>query len=369
MSDTSLGENLRLLLVPGVGPRIRRNLLDFFGTAEEVFQADFLSLCAVPEVGKKLAAAIEDAKKIDVERELDFCRQQGIHLLLDTDPGYPAGLKAIDDPPGILFVRGTLLPQDAISLAVIGTRMPSRYGERQAKRLVGEFTQAGFCVVSGLARGIDGIAHEAALDAGGRTVAVLGHGLAVDVYPPENRRLARRILESGGAILSEFLPRVSATRGSFPQRNRIIAGMTLGTVVIEAGQRSGTSLTAHFALDYGREVFAVPGPIDSPVSAGCHQLIREGAKLLESVDDVLDELGPLTEKVPTVEGWNVSRPAELSLSEEEKAILSAIGETGTTVDQITRLTGLPVFRIMNLLTMLEMKRLVHRGAGQQVFRA
>lgn len=369
MPEKSLHSHLRLILVPGVGPRTRKNLLDYFGSPEAVFQASSEALCQVQDVGPKLATAIQKAKtEIDIEQELAFYRQRGIHFLLDSDAGYPPLLKDIYDPPGILFVRGTILPEDSVSLAVIGTRHASHYGERQTKRLVHEFVEAGFCIVSGLARGIDGIAHQAALDAGGRTIAVLGQGLATDLYPPENRRLAQQILEKNGALVSEFSPLSAATRGSFPQRNRIIAGMTLGTVVIEAGHRSGTSLTAHFALDYGREVFAVPGPIDSRISAGCHQLIREGARLLESVEDVLDELGPLKERIPHHSGLSVSHPAELSLSDDEQMILRALPETGMTVDELTRQTGVPIYKIMTLLTQMEIKHLLQRGAGQRIFR-
>lgn len=369
MQENPLHTHLRLILVPGVGPRTRKNLLDYFGSPEAVFQAGEGELCRVQDVGPKLAAAIQRAKtEIDIERELAFYRQRGIHFLLDSDAGYPPLLKDIYDPPGVLFVRGTILPEDSVSLAVIGTRHASHYGERQTRRLVYEFVEAGFCIVSGLARGIDGIAHQAALEAGGRTIAVLGQGLATDLYPPENRRLAQQILEKNGALVSEFSPLSAASRGSFPQRNRIIAGMTLGTVVIEAGQRSGTSLTAHFALDYGREVFAVPGPIDSRVSAGCHQLIREGARLLESVEDVLDELGPLKERIPHHSGLSVSHPAELSLSEEEQTILRALPETGMTVDELTQQTGIPIYKIMTLLTQMEIKHLLQRSAGQRIFR-
>ena len=294
----NLRAEIKLLLIPGIGPRIRKRLVEHFGNAADVFRADLFQLRQVKECTSKLAGEILEAKdslESEVDNQLELCRKSGIQLICETDPAYPELLKTIYDPPGVLFVRGTLMPEDSVSLAVIGTRHASNYGERQAHRLVAEFVQAGFSIISGLARGIDGYAHRAALDAKGRTVAILGHGLGLSVYPPENAGLAREILESGGALMSEYLPLRPATTGTFPQRNRIIAGMTLGTVVIEAGKRSGTSLTAQYALDFGREVFAVPGPIDSRVSAGCHQLIRDGARLLESVEDVLQELGPISD--------------------------------------------------------------------------
>ncbi len=366
---------IRLTLVKGVGPRILRSLLNFFGSATAVFQADLFQLRQVEEVGSKVASAILDApEKISVEKELALCKKHGIRIVTDSAPEYPRLLRTLVDAPGILYVKGTLLPQDNVSIAVIGTRHATIYGERQTERITGELVRAGFCIVSGLARGIDGLAHKAALDNGGRTVAVLGHGLGMPVYPPENQRLAQRILDSGGAIISEYAPMVSATAYTFPQRNRLIAGMTLGTAVIEAGSRSGTTLTAQFALDYGREVFAMPGPVDSRSSTGCHRLIREGARLLESAEDVLQELGPIRERFPKepnrekVPEITAERPAEATLTETERKIFDAIPKTGATVDELTQITGIPVWKLMTQLTNLEIKRLIQRGAGQRIFR-
>lgn len=371
-SDPELQDALRLTLVSGIGPRIRRNLLEFFGSASNVFRADVFQLRQVPEVGGKTISAILAAREeIDVEKELQLCEKHGIRILLDSDPEFPRMLKEIPDAPGLLYVKGQLQPNDSLSLAVIGTRHASFYGERQTERLVNEFVHSGFSIISGLARGIDGMAHKAALDSGGRTVAVLGHGLGLPVYPTENQGLAKRILESGGALLSEYAPMVPATQFTFPQRNRIIAGMTLGTVVIEAGSRSGTMVTAHYALEYGREVFALPGPVDSRVSTGCHRLIRDGARLLESVEDVLEELGPIRDRFPKASGvpeMLVEHPAEVTLTELERQIFDAIPKEGLTVDELTQKTGLPVWKLMTNLTGLEMKRLIKRGAGQRILR-
>ena len=212
---------------------------------------------------------------------------------------------------------------------------------------------------------------QAALDAGGRTVAVLGHGLAQKVYPPEHVNLAKRIVDAGCALVSEYPPLQQVTAKTFPKRNRIIAGMTLGTAVIEAGFHSGTTLTAEFALDYGREVFAMPGPVDSRSSTGCHRLIRQGAKLLESVEDVLEELGPIRDRFPKeakAEEMLVEHPAEISMTEAEKAIFAAIPKDGATVDELTQRTGIPVWKLMTQLTGLEIKRLIKRGAGQRVYK-
>ncbi|MGN1273218.1 MAG: DNA-processing protein DprA [Thermoguttaceae bacterium] len=363
---------LRLTLVKGIGPRILRNLVEYFGTAEQVFQADLFELRRVEEVGAQLAMAILNApQEINVEKELELCEKHEIQILLTSAPEYPALLKTIPDPPILLYVQGKLQPQDSVSLAMIGTRHATFYGERQAERLAGEFVRSGFSIVSGLARGIDGVSQKAALDAGGRTIAVLGHGLAQKVYPPEHANLAKRIIDAGCALVSEYPPLQPVTAKTFPRRNRIIAGMTLGTAVIEAGSRSGTMLTAEFALDYGREVFAMPGPVDSRSSTGCHRLIRQGAKLLESVEDVLEELGPIRDRFPKeckAEEMMVEHPAEISMTETEKAVFEAIPKDGATVDELTQLTGIPVWKLMTQLTGLEVKRLIKRGAGQRVYK-
>lgn len=372
---------LRLILVPGIGPRLRQRLLEYFGSAEAVFRASRAQLTEVPDIGEKLSRAIYDAvEKIDIDAELEIYRRHGIRTVFAQDAEYPTLLKRITDPPGVLFVRGTLQPQDSVALAVVGTRHATHYGQRQTARLVGEFVRARFSIISGLARGIDACAHRAALEAGGRTVAVLGHGLAVDIYPPENRGLADQIIRAGGALVSEFSPHTAPSTGTFPQRNRIISGMSLGTVVVEAGPRSGASITAKSAAEQGREVFAVPGPIDSRASTGCHRLIRDGAKLLESVEDVLEEITsldeclsqdtqPARENAARGPGENVRRPAELQLSVQEKQVLEQIPPDGCTVDRLAQITGLPIHNLMTTLTMLEVKRLLKRGGGQRVFRA
>ncbi|MDO4551454.1 MAG: DNA-processing protein DprA [Planctomycetia bacterium] len=385
---------LRLALLSGVGPRLRQRLLEHFGTAENVFRASRAQLQQVKDIGEKLSQAIYDAvDKINIDAELERFRQLKIRLIFMNDPEYPPLLKEIYDPPSILFVKGKILPEDFISLAVVGTRHATHYGQRQTKRLVEEFVRAKFSIISGLARGIDAYAHRAALEAGGRTIAVLGHGLAVNIYPPENAGLAENILRSGGALVTEFSPFTTPSPGTFPQRNRIISGMSLGTVVVEAGLRSGASITAKNASEQGREVFAVPGPVDSRASAGCHKLIRDGAKLIESVEDVLDEITSLpsilspssaNENEPTSSEipfggerisassrdaeQKITRPAALQLSDLEKKIIAHIPSEGCTVDLLAQRTETPIHLLVTTLTMLEMKRLVKRSHGQQVFK-
>ncbi|MEE8451926.1 MAG: DNA-processing protein DprA [Thermoguttaceae bacterium] len=365
--DQDLIDALRLSLIPGVGPMIRQSLLERFGSARAVLEAAPSQLQTVPGVGPKLMRKItEDAEQIDVQGEIDLCRQHGVEIVMESHDHYPRMLREIHDPPGVLFVRGRLTPEDALAVAVVGTRHGSRYGLRQAEQLGGSLARAGLTVVSGLARGIDSAAHRGALAAGGRTIAVLGSGV-LNIYPPEHEELARQVIAQG-ALLSEAPPLAQPLAGTFPQRNRLISGLSLGVVVVEAAQRSGALITARHAMEQGREVFAVPGQVDTRTAAGCHRLIRDGAKLVETVDDVLEELGPLVEAAPREDGSLVRHPAELQLNELEQKVLAAIGTEATLIDQIVTESGLPVPRVLSTISVLEMRRLVRRLSGSTVAR-
>jgi DNA processing protein len=356
-----------LALTPGVGPRTRTALLERFGSAEGVLAAAASELRLIPGVGAKLCQRILAARdEIDAEAELALCSKHRIDLLTPDDDAYPRGLREIHDPPGLLFVRGEVRPADALSVAVVGTRRPTPYGLRIAERLAGGLAHAGLTVVSGLARGIDASAHRGALNAGGRTLAVLGSGV-LNVYPPEHVKFAAAVAERG-AVISELPPRAAPLAGAFPQRNRIITGLSLGLIVVEAAERSGALISARHAMEQGREVFAVPGPVDSPASRGCHRLLRDGARLVESVEDVLDELGPLVEATPTEDGRTVHHPAELTLNEPEKQVLDAIEIQPTSIDQVVAASGLPVPQVLATLSVLEMRRLVRRISGTLVVR-
>jgi DNA processing protein len=298
---------------------------------------------------------------------LELAAANGIDVLVEGDERYPRLLRQIHDPPGVLFRRGTASPQDEMAIAIVGTRHATRYGLAQAERLAGSLARTGFTVVSGLAVGIDAAAHRGALAAGGRTIAVLGSGL-LNIYPPEHEPLADEIWGSG-CLLSEAPPRMTPLNGAFPQRNRIISGLTLGTIVVEAAARSGALVTARHAYEQCREVFAVPGPVDSRMSHGCHALLKDGAKLVESIDDVLAELGPLAENIERDDGTVLRVPAELTLNEIEQQVLSAIDTTPTTVDAVTTSCGLPVHRVLSTISVLEMRRLIRRVSGTQVVRA
>ncbi len=360
-------DELALALVPGVGPRTRQKLLEYFGSVRGVLEASAGELEKVPDIGPKLASAIRSAQdRRQAEQVWALCQQHGVRVLRLADPDYPELLKQIADPPAVLFVRGQLFPRDRLAIAMVGTRHPSLYGLRQAERLASSLARAGLTIISGLARGIDAAAHRGALAGGGRTLAVLAHGV-LDIYPPEHKDLAEQILTQG-ALLSETPPGAKPLAGMFPQRNRLISGLALGVLVVEAPHRSGALITARHAVEQNREVFAVPGRIDEPTSHGCHRLIREGAKLVESAEDILEELGPLVQPTLRQTGRPIHHPAELLLNPTEQAVLDAIGTDPTDIDQIVRATGLPVPRVLATLSVLEMRHLVRRVSGSSVTR-
>jgi DNA processing protein len=283
-----------------------------------------------------------------------------------TADAFPRLLRELPDPPGLLFVRGELLPRDAVAIAIVGSRHATHYGLRQAEKLSGSLARSGFTIVSGLARGIDAAAHRGALAAGGRTIAVLASGV-LNIYPPEHQGLATEIVASG-AIISEAPPHAVPKGGTFPQRNRIISGLSLGVIVVEAATRSGALITARHAGEQGREVFAVPGPIDSRMSRGCHRLIRDGATLIESADDVLEQLGPLAAPTPAADGQVVRHPGEMLLNDTQKQVLAAVRTSPTSIDEIVTATAMPAHQVLAAVSMLELRHLVKRLSGQQVCR-
>jgi DNA processing protein len=341
-------------------------LLERFGTCAAALAAPAEQLRQVPGIGPRLCDRIRRAGEIDVDREIELCRQHQIDIIPEADRRYPGLLREIPDPPGVLFRRGDSLPGDQLALAIVGTRHATRYGLRQAERLAGGLARAGMTIVSGLARGIDAAAHRGSLDAGGRTIAVLGSGV-LRVYPPEHAELANAIVRQG-AVLSELPPLQQPMSGTFPQRNRLITGLSLGVLVVEAAERSGALISATHAAEQGREVFAVPGPADSRTSRGCHRLIRDGAKLVENVEDVLEELGPLFEPMRRDDGQTLRHPAELQLNPQERQVLDAIATEPTDMDQLVRSTGLPAQRVLATICVLEIRHLIRRIGGNCVVR-
>ncbi len=362
-----LREELRLALISGVGPLIRRKLLMQFGSAAGVLAAGVGELQSVSGVGPTLARRIVDScDEVDVDAQLEIARENNLQVLLESNDAYPPLLKEIHDPPSVLFVRGTFLPGDSLAVAIVGTRHASRYGLKQASALATSLARAGITVVSGMARGIDTAAHRAALAAGGRTIAVLASGVLAP-YPPENVGLADEIAAQG-CLMSEAAPTMPPISGMFPQRNRIISGLTIGTIVVEAADRSGALITARHAWEQNREVFAVPGAIDSRLSQGPHRLIRDGAKLVSSIDDVLEELGPMAHEAPRDDGITIRVPAEVTLNDIEQKVLQSIDTQGSLIDDVTQTSGLPVHRVLSTIHVLEMRSLVRRVSGNRVAR-
>jgi len=365
--DEQLRQHLRLALIPGVGPLTRQRLLAQFGSVEQVLRATSGELMGVQGIGPKLAKQMVAARsELNVEEQIQIARDNSVGILLEYHDDYPPLLKEIHDPPGVLFTRGTFEPSDRLAVAIVGTRHASRYGLKQAAQLATSLAQAGITVVSGMARGIDSAVHRATLEAGGRTIAVLAGGV-LKPYPPENCQLAEEIAQQG-CVVSEVAPTMPPISGMFPQRNRIISGLTLGTIVVEAPDRSGALITARHAWEQNREVFAVPGHMDSRLSSGPHRLIRDGAKLVTSIDDILEELGPMAHEVHRDNGTTLRVPAEVTLNEVEQKVLQAIETQGSLIDEVTQSSGLPVHRVLSTISVLEMRSLIRRIGGNRVTR-
>ena len=358
---------LKLALVNGVGPRTIATLIDHFGSATETLQAKLSQLGQVHRVGPKLSTLIRDSAQSDLcERVLEHCAHHDVQIILAGDPIFPRLLSEIPDPPVMLFVRGTFDPCDQLSIGMVGTRHCTSYGRTMAERLSKTLARYGITIVSGLARGIDAICHRGALEAEGRTLAVLGSSVT-DIYPPEHRELAEQIIEHG-ALISETHPFAQPKAGVFPQRNRIISGLSIGVIVVEAADRSGSLITARHAGEQGRDLFAVPGPATSRMSRGCNQLIRDGALLIQDAEDVIEHLGPLVERAELGDGNVVHHPSELQLNEIENAVLQAIESLPTDIDQVIVNSKLPVPRVLSTLSVLEMRGLIKRPSGRTVVR-
>lgn len=366
--NSELVAAIRLNLVPGIGPRHQRSLLDYFGDPESIFAATLAELERVSGVGPKLARLIHAARTFDhAETEVRTCQQNGYRLLrLDTED-YPQNLTEVCDAPLILYCRGELKPQDDLAVGIVGSRRCTLYGTQQAEKFGRTLAMAGITVVSGLARGIDAAAHRGALAAGGRTIAVSATGLS-HIYPPEHVELAEQIAQNGAVVCESRLDQ-QPTSGIFPQRNRIISGLSLGVIIIEANRKSGALHTARHAMEQGREVMAIPGRIDSFASDGCNDLIRDGATLIRNVDDVLESLGPMVQPVQTEQQQEVRSPRELTLSAQERQILDMVTSEPQHLDEIIRAAEIGSSRVLATLTVLEMKRMVKRLPGGFLVRA
>lgn len=365
--DTETLAAIQLNLTQGLGPRLQSLLLGRFGTAREVFEASGSELLAVQGIGPKVSAAITAGRSFAAaQEEHEKAVSHGISITPINASDYPRSLKEICDPPPVLYVNRNLEAADALAVGIVGSRHCTHYGRTQAAKLAAALCRSGITVVSGLARGIDGAAHRGALDAGGRTIAVCAPGL-LKMYPPEHKDLAKEVIAQGAMISESPLDR-APQKGLFPQRNRVIADLSLGVIIIEAGRKSGALHTARHAMEQGREVFVVPGRIDSSASDGCHDLIRDGATLIRDVNDVLDSLGPLVEPVQTTPETTVHVPRELNLNEQEQIVLNLIDSSATSIEYVLAKAEMVSSRVLSTITVLEMKRLVRRLPGGAVER-
>jgi len=353
-----------LNLIEGLGPVRVRQLLDRFGDAPGILRASRPELLSVHGIGPEISDAIADwEKKVDLGGELKRIEQSGCRIVIQSDENYPPLLKEIYDPPILLYVRGELTARDKNAVSMVGSRMTTHYGIEMARKLGYQLACTGVTVVSGGARGIDTASHQGALSGKGRTIAVLGTGINL-VFPAENAELFERIAAQG-AVITQFPFNRKADKQSFPIRNRIVAGMTLGTVVVEANLTSGALITAGMAVEYGRQVFAVPGRVDSPRSKGCHELIKKGAKLCEGVEDILSEfeyMFPASNR-PAHLREGPELPA-MTLTDTEQAIYDLVDKEESTTDDIIRRSGLPSSSVSVGLLGLEMKRLIRQLPGK-----
>ncbi len=352
---------LRLALIPGLGPISAQKLMEQVEHPAEVFSWSMERLQSVDGIGGERARRICDHRGVEnAANERARAHAAGVRIITRVDEGYPQAFTELNDPPLAIWVRGTLEPRDRLGLAVVGPRRPSAYGHRQAHRLGSALARLGTCLISGLARGIDTVAHEAALAANARTIAVLGSGFD-KLYPEENRPLAERIANGHGAVISEFPMAMPPSAGTFPRRNRLVAALGLATLVVEAGARSGALITARLAMELGRVVLVIPGPIDNPECSGSNQLIRDGATLVASIDHILEEVEPLMTMAQGMSGGGViENPRAAALSGREKQVYQLLDDAPRTVDDVVRVSGVPPSAVSATLLSLELRRLVRK---------
>jgi DNA processing protein len=347
-----------LALVPGIGRARLSRLLASFGSATDVLDASFSELAAVPNMSRAAATAVAEASARQGRHVIERTAELGGVVLMPADPRFPEALRSIPDAPTLLFAQGDVSLLARPAAAVVGSRLHSRYGDEVCRHFAGGLARAGLVIVSGMARGLDAVAHHACLDVGGDTVGVLGNGLGV-VYPAANRALYDRVVESG-CLLTEFPPGERPHAGSFPRRNRLISGLAAATVVVEARERSGALITVDCALAQGREVFAVPGPISSATSAGCNRLIQQGARPALGLEDVLEEYGINA----------AADPAEaLDLSPDELKVLAPLDRGASSPDEVAEAVAWSVERTLAVLTDLELRGVVSCDPGKLFRRA
>jgi DNA processing protein len=357
---------IALNMLPKIGPVRVRRMVEMFGDPVKILRAKREDLLKVDGLGSKTVDVLLDwESQIDLSAEIASAKDRGIEIYTAEDEAYPRSLREMYDPPLALYVWGELKSADSHGIAMVGTRHFTHYGRQVARQLAFQLAQTGVTVISGLARGIDTFSHEGAIAAGGRTVAVIGSGLA-NIYPPENMSLAEKIAAGNGAVVSEFPLSKVPDKQTFPMRNRIVAGWSSGVLVVECPKWSGSLITANLANDMGKPIYAVPGPIDSPQSAGCNALIRNGATLVTSADDILEdrEVLPLFQVKNQVQSSDLN-PALLTLSDVERAIFEAIGKQPKIIDELVEETQMPLPQLNVTLLQMEIKKVIQQLPGQR----
>ena len=379
MNHESLISLHALATIPQLGSRRLRLLIDRCGSPEAVWSAS-LDMWLEAGFGKNVTEKIWNERQFVVpEAAWESLEKHSIIPIAEDDEHYPPSLREIPDPPIIIYTRGTLpeWPAQPI-ITIVGTRKPSSYGAQVVERLVAELVSAGIIIVSGLAYGIDALAHRATLAAGGITIAVLGNGLdGNSIAPHTHLPLAQSIVAAGGLLLSEYSPYVEASKGTFPARNRIMAGLSIGTLVIEAAEKSGSLITARHALEFNREVFAVPGPIFAPLSAGPNNLLRRGAKVVTGIQDILEELRPNAYSQPRQASLfsgdshhhQGEKPLPIHLPPDEQHLLKYLDTTPCHIDKLAKLATLEPTRLSAALTMLEIKGLAKNTGAMHYIRS
>lgn len=350
---------IALNMLPKVGPVRVRRLLDRFGDAEAILHATKQALLQINGIGNETAEILHNWRDIvDPHAEIEEAKDRQIHIITDNDPNYPKALHQIYDRPLALYIWGELMAKDKHAIGIVGSRRTTHYGTQATKKLSYQLAHSGFTIISGLARGIDTAAHEAAIAANGRTIAVIGSGLA-KLYPPENMPLAEKIANGHGAVVSEFSLNTAPDKQTFPMRNRIVAGWSNAILVTECPAWSGSLITANLASEYGKPLFAVPGPIDKPSSAGCNQLIRDGATLVTDATHLMDDMGELPLLYSSSQTTSPpEQPSSPPLPENEAQVLGAISTDEISVDRLIQTCNIPANQLSQILTKLELKRLI-----------
>ncbi len=362
---TQLEALVALNMVDGIGSVRLDRLMEFFGKPENILQAPEEKLKSIFGIGDEIASRIRALDDKKISEELSFAQKLGLKIMTWEDKDYPENLKQIPGAPIVLYIKGELKAEDKISIAIVGSRRASFYGLTCAENFAADLCEAGFTIVSGMARGIDTAAHRGALKRKGRTLAVIGSGFN-QMYPEENMELAEEIARSG-AVISEFSLDAQPLKQNFPRRNRIISGLSQGTLVVEAARNSGALITADFALEQGREVFALPGKVDAENSFGTNELIKQGAKLVSCLDDILEEFNLVARPEP-----KMSRPGrrtKLSVTEQEKILYDYISMQPITLDEIIDGTNMEVGEVSDILLRLRLKKLIKQLPGEQFVRS